>query len=64
MKSLFRHDPAIPAQDIAVLTPYSAQKSKLMERVKKETGKLRDIVVASVTESQGQVKVRSLMWLH
>ena len=39
--------------EIAILTPYSAQKNKLLEMVKKQPGKLGKLKVASVTESQG-----------
>ncbi len=42
----------VPVEEIAVLTPYSAQKNEISERVKK-LANIRNLKVASITESQG-----------
>ena len=39
---------------MAVLSPYSAQKSKILEMVKQLPSDLRRLKVASITESQGK----------
>ena len=43
----------IPLEEIAVLTPYSAQKNKILKMVKKPDETLCNLKVASITESQG-----------
>ncbi len=43
----------VPVEDIAILTPYSAQKNKLLEMVKNLPREFRKLKVASITESQG-----------
>ena len=45
----------VPVQDIAILTPYSAQKAKLHKMVKDLPAEFHELKVASVTESQGMV---------
>ena len=55
--------------EIAVLTPYSAQKNKLLDMVKKLPGELKKLKIASVTESQGIYSIVSAcsvkdVWLH
>ena len=47
------HQHGVKVGEIAVLSPYSAQKNKILEMVKKLPGELRKLRVASITESQG-----------
>ena len=44
----------VPVSEMAVLSPYSAQKSKILEMVKQLPSDLRRLKVASITESQGK----------
>ena len=46
----------VDVPEIAVLTPYSAQKNKLLNMVKKLPGELKKLKIASVTESQGTIR--------
>ena len=45
----------IGVNEIAVLTPYTSQKSKLLEMVKKLPKELTHLKIASVMESQGHI---------
>ena len=46
----------VSQEDIAILTPYSAQKSKLLEVAKDSLPeKFKNLKVRSITESQGEV---------
>ena len=48
-------------EDVAILTPYSAQKNKLLEIVKKLPREFRNLKVASINESQGTQEIIFLM---
>ena len=49
---------------MAVLSPYSAQKSKILEMVKQLPSDLRRLKVASITESQGKRFMYCVAHIH
>ncbi len=44
----------VPITELAILTPYSAQKEKIKTFIKTNNRELREILVASISESQGE----------
>ena len=54
----------VPVQDIAILTPYSAQKAKLHKMVKDLPAEFHELKVASVTESQGIIIMVFCSFVH
>ena len=47
------HQHGVAVDEIAIMSPYSAQKNKILEMVKKLPDELCKLRVASITESQG-----------